>query len=1033
LSISKFSNKSDLEKIYSLAKMATKIQIIIYIVFTVVVFVTSVLSFVGLQADGCITRYQVKRSNNHIKIPGSSSKLIKADGNYSKYNINFPGNKNCPDCFEWLDSEIEIDTDIKKLGQIYLSVSGNASLCASYLMENNIHKDGKQRFDKNNNPIRIPKVYEDADGLILNILSKKEDWGNLIYMQKDDDLNISLVSSKIVKETDPITGNEIFADCSTENGIRSNVGLCGKYSYQVSNGCQCSSNKQSVKGCKYQGGGYYGQFFIGDLFDQSSRVINYTDDGFFVVMRNNYDYIHYINNQSALIQNPVDYEGTTKGRTNFFNEYKNYKNRYQCFRIGSSKTGAWPFERIYHDSIPSIGFNRKLWQDHGVNTYKGMDYEVDYFNYSKVKQRAYIDSAFINSGCFMKDFPCDYNNTGQYSDSALEEFSSHVGFDAKNGQIYKPYPDNNSDLSYVKKLWLSNGTGIIFRFVGNNDYLNTGDYSQDDGSYGFFSEPLSNGEIKINYEKDNYKPDTANNRYLQLKLYKPKNVGKNLGIGGYLLKIKHSPCATKNGATVDFLQDSETVAYDEMSIKLGKNILDATNTFNKMGIDQFDNIIKNTDMLFYIKIMLIIYVMLLGAGIASGNISMNSYELFIRFFKIVIVGGLFDKSTFGFFIDYLYPIMRDLPKAILVGAISGDYTVDPSGSSDVLLPILNYFCLIFSETFLSASFFPKIMSIMVSGFGGLVLLSIVFSIVLISLAVCKYIVVFISAVVFNGLLLGFAPIFLTFILFEKTKYLFDNWVKYLVSYVVEPTISGLGLIVFVNLFLIYIDSILNYSVCFKCYIPISIPISSLEINLFCMSWFLPWGSEFDILEFLKSFPKTVSDSIVLLIISSSAYRYHSLALELSSKISGAAGTSMAQFASKASNIKDIMKDFDQKMERTIGYKGVKNFAKYSKETYKESRRNYKANAEGSKYSPKSIYNNTINVAKSLVSAPVGGAVGTFQDIKSGVKDTKESISKITKNSKSLMEDISNKKFSKVSKDLMKSGAKKILGKLRSKD
>ena len=302
---------------------------------------------------------------------------------------------------------------------------------------------------------------------------------------------------------------------------------------------------------------------------------------------------------------------------------------------------------------------------------------------------------------------------------------------------------------------------------------------------------------------------------------------------------------------------------------------------------------------------------------------------------------------------------------------------------------------------------------------------------------CKYIVVFISAVIFNGLLLGFAPIFLTFILFEKTRYLFDNWVKYLVSYVVEPTISGLGLIIFVNLFLIYIDSILNYSVCFKCYIPISIPISSLDISLFCMSWFLPWGSEFDILEFLKSFPKTVSDSIVLLIISSCAYKYHSLALDISSKISGAAGTSMAQFASKASNIKDIMKDFDQKMEKTIGYKGMKNsvkkFAESSKETYKESRRNYKANAEGSKYSPKSIYNNTINVAKSLVSAPVGGAVSTFQDIKSGIKDTKEKISKITKNSKSLMEDISNKKFSKLSKDFVKSGAKKILSKLRSKD
>ena len=65
---------------------------------------------------------------------------------------------------------------------------------------------------------------------------------------------------------------------------------------------------------------------------------------------------------------------------------------------------------------------------------------------------------------------------------------------------------------------------------------------------------------------------------------------------------------------------------------------------------------------------------------------------------------------------------------------------------------------------------------------------------------------------FLALLIIIAPIFIVFILFNSTRYLFDNWVAYLIRYCLEPVLIIGGMIILVELYEVFLDQVLNHIV-----------------------------------------------------------------------------------------------------------------------------------------------------------------------------------------------------------------------------
>jgi type IV secretion system protein VirB6 len=100
-------------------------------------------------------------------------------------------------------------------------------------------------------------------------------------------------------------------------------------------------------------------------------------------------------------------------------------------------------------------------------------------------------------------------------------------------------------------------------------------------------------------------------------------------------------------------------------------------------------------------------------------------------------------------------------------------------------------------------------------------------------------------------LLAIAPLIIPCIMFKRTEEFFDKWFNSVAGFMIDPLIQIGGLAILTNLFVVYLDQAIGYSVCFKCAIPISLPTEMLggkssvsdiaDKYLFCINWFYPWG------------------------------------------------------------------------------------------------------------------------------------------------------------------------------------------------
>lgn len=250
----------------------------------------------------------------------------------------------------------------------------------------------------------------------------------------------------------------------------------------------------------------------------------------------------------------------------------------------------------------------------------------------------------------------------------------------------------------------------------------------------------------------------------------------------------------------------------------------------------------------YIKAMLTLYIMTYGIMFLTGIVKASYQDVVIRVVKVGIVAGLLSGQTFLWFNDTIFNFVVGFTDQIIAnfGGFNNISSVNNVNNAAAPFMFLNT---IFTKIFFSQTFLIQLLAVMGIGMVGIVYFVIVGAALLILVLVCvRAIAVYIIAMVATAFLLSLAPIFLTFMLFEQTYYLFESWYKSLFRYMIEPVILMIGIIVLTQIFTLYIDNVLSYSACWKCalsfYIPFTgiLPLPGLEnIPLFCIYWFGPWG------------------------------------------------------------------------------------------------------------------------------------------------------------------------------------------------
>jgi type IV secretion system protein VirB6 len=859
-------------------KNAIKLKII-KITLIVACVILSIIAIIGMiisifmgSMDLCTIR-TLKPSSEIIDPSIYKEKSLLASGKYSQ-NSSYGS---------WLNTEIETEKDL------FVEVSGSVSLCMGYITKNNLYQDSE--LDNENKMIQIPRVSDSGLGIPIR-LDTKDYWRNVFHVLDQDIVTITMAentTSSSYKIYDIFSQSSKILDCSSEK-IDLPSG-CGRYSpfygikYALEYSCEYTGKKEDFCDCS----GYDASIPDPDISTWEvcrssckNRIIKNTcycrNTGFGcgpctcqAACRDKYQSIKYswksLKDDNILLPYSKEttapfFNNTNKSDMDFIKNIKTSPVT-ECENTNRKKSQSnEPIPQSKKTEKADYPFEKK-WLWFKANDKTGLIYR---FSASSDKES--------NLGTKYTFFDKSSSNTKEFKiNSAL------TGID-KSGylqlRLYKPNGSIDSTggyLLYLKqtKCYRENGRAISDTHQNRGQILYIKSTS---------SEPTTQ-------ETNQAKPLVfyKNNELNGNPIY--KITGESSGKKGKLfLKINNNKDDYKDsdGAYKLTIYDNSDNKTDILG--LGDLIADGIKRNFSYGIDIFKkmtcykSIDKKScfDLFLYIKVVLILYVMSMGALIAIGYMDINSYELINRVIKIIFISGLMSEYTFDFFSETVFPIVVYGPMQI-IGEINGYNIPNPSDS------IRYYFkpaSLIFSETIISGMFWQHALSLLVSGiFGPIVLILVILATIDVLISALKFVVIGFMCSVGNSVIIGTAPIFLSFMLFEKTQYLFDSWLKSLVRFFIEIIVVGFGLTVFINLFLIFLDQITAYSVCFKCALPLFIPILGIEIDLLCLNWFLPWGLE---LGDMKSIP-TLGMSMALFIISSLSRNYLEVADNITSRLS----------------------------------------------------------------------------------------------------------------------------------------------------
>lgn len=309
--------------------------------------------------------------------------------------------------------------------------------------------------------------------------------------------------------------------------------------------------------------------------------------------------------------------------------------------------------------------------------------------------------------------------------------------------------------------------------------------------------------------------------------------------GSYDVKIKYKKYES-NGVISDFIEGvKDTLRHMtiDASRQFFRNISCVGEACNCMGPSCTSQYVD------YIRALLILYIAGYGLMFLMGSVDISQMDLMIRVLKIGVVLTLISDTSFDFFYNNFFNLFLDGMDDLIAKSQSGFDNASDSGN------VFAFADNMISLTLLSKTTWLKLAAMLfISPMGMILGVMLIIGVLLFLLGVFKAVVVYLMATLVIGILILLAPIFIPFILFKPTAHLFENWLRTLVQYSLEPVLLLIGLGVLTQLAYVLFTTIINFHVCWKCMWPINFAFwpsvtsaLSLSDTIFCLQWFGPFG------------------------------------------------------------------------------------------------------------------------------------------------------------------------------------------------
>ncbi|WP_425362850.1 type IV secretion system protein [Candidatus Tisiphia endosymbiont of Hybos culiciformis] len=215
----------------------------------------------------------------------------------------------------------------------------------------------------------------------------------------------------------------------------------------------------------------------------------------------------------------------------------------------------------------------------------------------------------------------------------------------------------------------------------------------------------------------------------------------------------------------------------------------------------YENIIKTPGYRLSVSALLTLYIIFTGFSFLIGNVNLTHTELIIRIVKVSIVSTLLSSTiSWQFFHDYLFVFFVEGVEQILQ-IIKQTAATGPGSWSIISLMI-------------APQTMAKLFSLLfVDPLGFIYIILFLIALYYIFMMVFKATVIYLTALIIIGMIIIMAPIFICFMLFGITRSLFENWLRQLISYAIQPIILFTGLAFISIIIRTEIYSSLGFGVC----------------------------------------------------------------------------------------------------------------------------------------------------------------------------------------------------------------------------
>lgn len=335
-------------------------------------------------------------------------------------------------------------------------------------------------------------------------------------------------------------------------------------------------------------------------------------------------------------------------------------------------------------------------------------------------------------------------------------------------------------------------------------------------------------------------------------------------------------------------------------------ITEIQNILNQISSALFTEILSDSGFVRAVQAMTTLYIAFYGIMFTFGMVQITLYDFSIRMIKIGVIMLLispdawsaFNNTFVQFFNAGTDEWINKVSAAVLNEPLPANappfYVIDQAVTKAVSAKM--------AVTLMAMFFTPP--------YGPIFGLLLVLGLSTFVKAVLTAAWVYLMSLILKALLFGVAPIFLSFLLFVRTRYLFDGWLNQIVNATLQPILLFTFLAFFVQLISVAIDNILLTPVCWTEWAeslrgsPFSMHYWRFTLCLTgeCQPYAGSWSFTGPQTSQGPIFPIDILGILVLVMLADLASRFNSIVISIANDLAGAA-TNLAHMSG------DLVNDF----------------------------------------------------------------------------------------------------------------------------